>query len=312
MPPRTIALLVGINLLWGGASLAAKYALGTANHPGIPPMTLAFARFSLSALLMYAVARALRVNLAVARRDWARFWAMGAMGLALTYLLAYAGLSRTTASDNALLVATEPVFLALLSVVFLREAMPRPKIVGIGCGLLGVYFIVNHGWRLNAFSGRAMGDMLIALGLCFEASSSILGKGLVARYPAVSVITYQMTAGAIMLAPFAVGEMAHAARGGHPVGLPSPEALWSVAYLVLPCTVIAYTVWFTLLDRRAAGEMAVFLFIQPVVGAALGAFCLHEPITAWTIGGAALVLSGIALLNRRPALPALPTLPPSA
>ena len=102
MPLPIILLLIGINLLWAGSSLAAKLALHS-----IPPMTLAFTRFAIAALLMYGIAVAGKVDLRVARRDWGRFWAMGVLGLALTYLLTYVGLVRTTASNSALLHATE-------------------------------------------------------------------------------------------------------------------------------------------------------------------------------------------------------------
>ncbi len=144
------------------------------------------------------------------------------------------------------------------------------------------------------------GDLLIAVGLVFEAGSSIVGKGLVARYPAVSVMTYQMTSGAIALAPFAVWELTQQALHGQALALPPAPALWSLLYLVLPCTVLGYTVWFTILDKREAGEMSVFLFIQPVFGAFLGAGFCHEPVTVFTVIGAVLVLLGVGLINRRP------------
>src|SRR5579875_3083746 len=86
-----ILLLIAINILWGGSSLAAKVALGTPAHPGLPPMTLVFARFSCAALLMYLAAWRLKVDLRVARRDWSRLWLLGVLGLAITYLLGYLG-----------------------------------------------------------------------------------------------------------------------------------------------------------------------------------------------------------------------------
>ena len=293
-----LALLVGINLLWAGSSLAAKIALLS-----MGPMTLAFTRFSLAALLMYAIALARKVDLRVARRDWGGFWAMGILGLALTYLLSYAGIERTTASASALIIAAEPVFLGILAFLFLRERLYPLKVAGIGAGLAGAYLIVAQGWHLPRVSGMVLGDLLIALGLMFEAGSSIVGKGLVARYPAVSVMTYQMTSGAIALAPFAVWELV---RSGQSFTLPPAPALWSLLYLVLPCTVFAYTVWFTVLDKREASEMSVFLFIQPVAGAGLGAYFLGDKITAFTVAGAGLVLLGVACINHRPHLPPVP------
>lgn len=307
MPFPIFLVLVGINLLWAGSSLAAKIALAS-----IPPMTLAFARFSIAALLMYGLAQVLKVNLRVARRDWGAFWVMGILGLALTYLLSYAGIQRTTASDSALIIATEPIFVSLLAFVFLRERMFPLKVAGIALGLAGAYLIVANGWRPPAFSGMVAGDLLITVGLMFEAGSSIVGKGLVARYPAVSVMTYQMTSGAITLAPFAIWELTQQALHGKALALPPAPALWSLLYLVLPCTVLGYTVWFTILDKREAGEMSVFLFIQPVFGAFLGFWFRHEPVTVSTVIGAVLVLLGVGFINRRPSLPQTPPAPPAA
>ena len=288
-----ILLLIGVNVLWGGSSVAAKIAL---TH--FPPMTLAFTRFGSAAVLLYGLATALRTDLRVHRRDWGLFWAMGGLGLALTYLLYYAGVRYTTAADAALLTAAEPAFLAALSVVILRERMPSGKVAGIAFGLLGVGLIVWRGGHAR-YGGAASGDLLIALGLVFEALAVIVGKRLVSRYPAVTVITYQMLTGAIILAPFAAAEIWH--TGWYPTfEASSVPAYLSVLYLILFCTVVAYTVWFTLLDRHEASSLSVFLFVQPVVGALLGMVIQHDPLTRTTLAGAASVLVGIALINRRP------------
>ena len=296
-----LALLVGINLLWAGSSLAAKIALHF-----IPPMTLAFTRFSIAALLMYGIALNRKVDLRVARRDWGVFWAMGVLGLALTYLLAYQGLRLTTASNFALLHATETVFLSVLAFVFLGEALPRTKMLGIGLGLGGVYLIIANGFTIQAFSHSAQGNLLIALALAFEASSSIVGKNLLARYPPLSVVTYQMLSGAVALAPFSAFELTRQIASGHPLTLPPASALWSLLYLIVPCTVLGYLVWFSILDKTDASEMSVFLFIQPVAGALLGAYFLGDTITVFTVAGAALVLLAVGLVNRRPPQPEPP------
>ncbi len=303
MPLPILLLLIGINLLWAGSSLAAKIALAS-----IPPMTLAFTRFSIAALLMYGVAMVLKVDLRVARRDWGSFWGMGLLGLALTYILSYLGLARTTASHYALLHATETVFVSALAFFFLHEAMPNARIAGIALGLLGVYLIVANGLALPPLSKSVEGNLLIALALAFEASSSILGKGLVTRYSALSVVTYQMLSGAITLAPFSVWEMV---QQGH-TPQPSIPALWSLLYLILPCTVLGYIIWFTVLEKREASEMSVFLFIQPVAGAFLGAHFLGDKITLFTLLGAVAVLAAVFLVNLRPVLaPRVPPPPPA-
>lgn len=291
--------------------MAAKLALGTPQHPHLPPMTLAFMRFALAALLMYGLAVWRRVDLRVARRDWGRFWAMGVLGLTSAYVLSYLGIQRTAASEAALLIATEPVFLALLSVAFLREALPAVKIGGIGAGLAGVLLIVTDGrWGGHA-SGALLGDILIASGLVLEAFSSIIGKKLVARYPIPAVMTYQMACGAVALAPLAAFEVFHTSP---PLALSSvPVSAWlCLLYLVIPCTVFAYTVWFSILETRDASELSVFLFLQPVVGMVLGVWLLHEGLSVPKGLGALLVLLAVGLINRRPNPPDTPPVPPSA
>ena len=73
---------------------------------------------------------------------------------------------------------------------------------------------------------------------------------------------------------------------------------------------LGYLIWFSVLDKRDAGEMSVFLFIQPVAGAGLGAYFLGDKITPYTVAGALLVLLAVGLVNRRQ--PQTPPAPPPA
>ena len=183
---------------------------------------------------------------------------------------------------------------------------------GIVLGLMGVYLIVANGLALPPFSKSVAGSLLITLALMFEAASSIIGKGLVARYSALSVVTYQMLSGAIALAPFSIYELSQQAASGHALVLPPAAALWSLLYLIVPCTVFGYIIWFTVLDKREAGEMSVFLFIQPVAGAFLAAHFLGDKITPFTLLGAGFVLAAVLLVNLRPANSQLPPTAPTA
>jgi len=290
MPPATILSLSAINVLWAGTAVAAKVALDS-----VSPLTLAFFRFSFAALLMYAVARLIKVDLRVRRSDWGRFWAMGVIGLACTYVFTYIGMRYTMASHAALLIATEPVLLTILSAIFLREKMTAAKVGAIALGLAGVYLIVCNGWIPHGKAGTLIGDGLIAVGLLFEVSASIVGKRLVEQYPAVSVMTYEMTIAGIALAPLCVWEMFSPASHSH-IHFHALSIL-ALLYLIVPCTVLGYTVWYTILERRDASEMSPFLYIQPVVGAFLGWWLLGDHISDFTIGGAVLVMVALMTLT---------------
>jgi drug/metabolite transporter (DMT)-like permease len=291
MPLLTVCLLILVNVFWAGSSVATKTALSD-----IPPMVLAFVRFSFSAVLLYGLALWRGVDLRVARKDWAAFWAFGTFGLCVTYLFVYAGIHRTSASVSSLLIASEPVFLTVLSYLILHEHVSRSRVVGVLLGLAGVYLIVENGFAIHGLTGGAIGDLLIATGLLFESGSVVVGKGLVIKYPPLSVVTYQMAIGAIALAPFAAFQFFIVVHGGHPVHV-SVATCWSVLYLIVPCTVIGYMIWFTLLEKRGPAEMALFVFIQPVVGVLLGHAIRHDAITAAVAMGGSLIVSGIALIT---------------
>jgi drug/metabolite transporter (DMT)-like permease len=297
MPMLTVCLLVLVNVFWAGSSVATKTALSD-----IPAMVLAFVRFSFSALLLYGLALWRGVDLRVSRKDWGAFWAFGTFGLCAAYLFVYAGISRTSASVSSLLISSEPVFITLLSYLILHEHISRSRVVGVLLGLAGVYLIVENGLALRGLTGGAVGDLLIATGLLFESCSVVLGKGLLGKYPPLSVVTYQMTIGSIALAPFAAFQFFHVVHAGHPLQV-SVATFWSVLYLILPCTVVGYMIWFTVLEKRGPAEMALFVFIQPIVGVLLGHFLKHDAITGAVAMGGALIISGIALimLASRPA-----------
>lgn len=288
-------LLVVINMLWAGTSLAAKAAL---DH--VPPLLLAFTRFSLAAILLYAWAVSRQVDLRVRRQDWGLFWGTGLLGITLTYLLSYAGLSRTTAADSALLHASEPVFLIILSVCLLRERLSWIKVIGVAAGLIGVLLITWHGPALQRLTTAASGDLLIACGLLAESLSVIIGKRLVASYPPLSVLTYQMLTGAILLAPGTIwqGMQDHWHLPDRIGGASVWPILGSLLYLVVPCTVFAYAVWYYLLERHAASDLGLLLFVQPVMGALLGIFFQHDTLTLGAVTGAVLVLLALALIRR--------------
>jgi drug/metabolite transporter (DMT)-like permease len=81
---------------------------------------------------------------------------------------------------------------------------------------------------------------------------------------------------------------------------PSPLALLCIFYLAAIPSVLCNLIWFAVLRSHGAGIGAVSLFVQPLVGAALGVLALGDPLTGALIGGAALILAALTLLVLQP------------
>ena len=291
--PVVYALAAFCCLCWAGAYVTGKTAIGTAGAPGFGPFRLAFFRFAVAGvlLLLWGWWRD-PTSLRVRREDWPDFLRLALLGMCLTYVFNYSGMALTTGTSAALLMATEPVWIALFSILFLKEKLTIARSVGIGAGLLGTIFVILStqapGQALSLTGGAMLGNVLIVLSLLFESGAVMSVKRLTSRYNGRTIVTYDFLIGAVMLLPFALGE---AVRSGPTV--PTVEAWWSFAYLLVPCTLIAYTLWYRLLEVADASEVTVFIFLQPVVGTFLGVVWKGDPFNRVTMAGAVCVLLGM-------------------
>ncbi|MCC6730095.1 MAG: DMT family transporter [Chthonomonadales bacterium] len=291
---QAATLLTTISALWAASALAAKVALGGPGGGGagtLGPYTLAFVRFGVAGVLLAAVQRARGRRMALGRSDRWPAIVLGLCGITITYSVFYGGMRWTTATETTLLVAAEPIVIAVLAWLLLHERVGPLRALGLGIGFVGVYLIVVQGWVPRP-TGTAAGNALVTAALCVEAYTSILAKRLVRRYPGLTVLVYEMVFGSLLLLPMAVWECAARRQG-----VPSAQAMVAIAYLTLVCSLLCYTAWFWLLPRLDVSRMAVFLFIQPFVGAVLGHVVLNEPFGAWTAAGAALVVAGVWLVS---------------
>jgi drug/metabolite transporter (DMT)-like permease len=153
--------LVLANVLWAGSYTAGKVALAE-----LPPVELNALRFTLAALLLAPVLIRYRKQIPRDRRMLFILLQLSLLGFVLNKALEYIGLSLSTASDVALLIATESLFTGLLSWIFLRERVTRTGVAALAVGLLGVYLIVERGLVPNLGEGnttRIVGDVLVVV-----------------------------------------------------------------------------------------------------------------------------------------------------
>jgi drug/metabolite transporter (DMT)-like permease len=267
-------LMAGINLLWGASSVAAKHALDA-----FGPFSLATLRFLPAGMILLLLSRRQGRFPSVPRSDWFSFLLLGVFGIFLTYSIFYVGVTATTASDASLLVAGEPMLIALAARVFLGERLSGRQWFGMLVGLAGVYLI----------AGQALGNRIALLGLCCESFVSVVAKRLTMKYPGLFVIGIEMLIGSALLLPFAVREVMQR--------LPTPDtsALLGCLYLVLICSALCYGVWFRLMERFPVSAMGVFILLQPMIGPFYGWVLRNEALRKGSAVGGALVIVGIAL-----------------
>ncbi len=290
---RTGALLTLVlaNALWAGTYTAGKIALRE-----FTPVELNAVRFTLATLMLSPVLIRGWRTIPKDRRTLLKLGQLVLLGFVLNKALEYFGLALSTASDVALLIATESIFTALLSWTFLHERVTRSGVAALLVGLLGAYLIVERGIvpSLGTSAGtRIVGDLLVVLSLLIEASYTVSGKTALAAVPPLLFVSTTLTGSLFVWIP--AGAVAFA-RGGMP-HLTLAGAI-AVLYMAAVATVAGYWLWFralTVLDASTAGPT---LFIQPLLGALLAIWLLHDVLSWATLVGGALILISLLLVVR--------------
>lgn len=261
---RTGALLTLVlaNALWAGTYTAGKIALRD-----LSSVELNAVRFTLASLMLSPVLIRGWRTIPKDRRTLLKLGQLVLLGFILNKAFEYFGLALSTASDVALLIATESIFTALLSWAFLRERVTRSGVAALLVGLLGAYLIVERGFApsLSAGNGtRVIGDLLVVLSLLIGAGYTVSGKTTLTAVPPLLFVSVTLTGSLFVWIP--TGAVAVAQTGWPHITLASALA---VLYMAAVATVTGYWLWFCALSVLDASAAAPTLFIQPLLGAAL-------------------------------------------
>ncbi len=291
------ALLLLANALWAGTYTAGKIALRE-----LSPVELNAVRFSLATLMLSPVLVRGWRQIPKDRRSLLALARLTLLGFVLNKAFEYFGLSLSTASDVALLIATESLFTALLSWTILRERVTRTGVAALVVGLIGAYLIVERGFVPN-FGGaggtaRVVGDLLVVFSLLMESGYTVSGKSTLGQVPPLLFTSVTIAGSLFVWLPAGAVAVAH---GGWPHI--SSQGWLAVLYMAAIATVTGYWLWFRALTVLDASAAAPTLFIQPLLGAALAIWLLHDVLSwATLLGGALIGLSLVFVVwgNRRP------------
>lgn len=284
--------LLLINLLWG-----STYVVGRGLLEQIPELLVAFLRFGLTTMLLLAIGAHRRppgVSAVIPRADRISLALMGLVGFGAAKFFAYSGLSRTTATDAALIINLEAIFTALLAGWLLRQRLGLPQWFGIALAFGGGLALVWPDSTAVHAEARAWGNTLLIISVAAEALATILGARAMRHYTGLQVTAFGVFWGAACLLVPALWQWS---AGGARLDWATTANLAALAYLAVGPTVLAYVLWFRVLARVEAGQAAAFLYVQPVVGVLLGIALRSEWPTRLGWAGGALVLLGVVLAS---------------
>ena len=229
------------------------------------------------------------------RKEWITVIAVGGMCFCFSPLLQLTGLNSSRATDNALIIAMEPMMTVLLAWLILKEKITRSYAITFAVALLGFTLLTGvsiHG--LEVSHAHLVGNVIMLISLLGEAFYSIGGSQLLERHSPIPIFGLACLSGVILLT-LAVwiisGESPIALIQAVPHQLTWKSAL-ALAWLGPLGTTASYLYWMYALRDAPVSSVALTLFIQPVSGSICGYLLLNERLTiSQSLGGAFIILA---------------------
>ncbi|MEW6746017.1 MAG: DMT family transporter [Planctomycetota bacterium] len=281
---RDTALILAVGLLGiSSGSVLAKLA-GAA---GVASLTIAAWRLAVASLSLAPIGIATRLaELRSFSRKERALALLSGVFLALHFASWITSLRYTSVASSVVLVSSSPVFVAVLTFVFLREAVGHAMVLGIVLALAGTAIIGWSDWS-NAEAPRAFfGDLLALGGAAMIGCHFIAGRILRRRYSTLSYVTavYPVAAVLLVVAALLSGEPLVAFRWG--------TCLLLVAVGMVP-QVLGHTSFNHALRAAGAPLVALVSVGEPIGASLLALVILGEPLRTATLTGGALVILGI-------------------
>jgi drug/metabolite transporter (DMT)-like permease len=277
-------ILIGIlfSALWASASVATKFGVQSA-----PPLILANIRFFIAGIGLlaysYTFMRGPEYRLPKLQ-EWKELALFGFMNTSLYLGLYVYAMKNTAAGIGSLAVSTNPLIIVVLSALILRR---RPSITELLSIVLGMAGIIVASWPLLQGAQSTLGGLLLLLLSMIAVSfASVYYASINWQLPNLLINGWQVFLGGIFLLPltFALSDIKSFSW--------NPTFTFSVLWLSLAVSVIGLICWFYLL-RIDTVKASLWLFLCPLFGFFFAWWLMDEPITLYTIIGAAMVIGAL-------------------
>ncbi|MCU0902966.1 MAG: DMT family transporter [Tabrizicola sp.] len=286
MKPVDWILLWTLSLLWGGSFLFNELALA-----GLPPISIVWGRVALAALVLGLVVRASGQGMP-GRAVWPALAVMGVMNNLVPFTLFVLAQGQITGALASVLNATTPLFTMLVAHLATEDERLTPvKAAGVGLGFGGVVVMM---------AGEDMGGEVPAMLACLAAALSYGLAGVWGRrFKAAGVTPLQtafgmVTSSAVLLTPVWL-----AVERPWALGWPGAGPVAAVVALAMLSSALAYLIFFRILARAGATAISLVTFLIPFSAAGLGWLVLGERLEVRHLIGLALILGGLALIERK-------------
>lgn len=296
---RTDVLMLMTVLFWAVNLSVIKIGLREFSPHGFNAIRLSFA--SLVYLGIFGLGRK---KFALAKGDGWKAVGLGILGITTYQLFFIQAISKTNASTASVIMATSPVFIALLSTALGQERIPWAGWLGIAVSVAGFFLVVAGGNGGAAFTWRGMqGATLILLANICWAAYTVFSKPVLERNSSFGLAALGTAAGTLLYLPFTLREVA---------AVDWRRISWAgwgaVLYSGLVAIVLCFVIWYDSVRKVGSSKTGIYGNLTPIFAVVFAGLFLGERLSAFEAVGSVVVLAGVYLarsgyrfFERRPA-----------
>ena len=277
-------VLVTLSIIWGIAFVAIKIL-----EPMISPINLTLLRWFIASLGFLALLPVYgRLKTRISLRDIPRLILVSFANVVAYHLTINYSEGSIGAGLETLLVALGPIFIVVLSTIFLKEKHGRVIYAAIVLALIGALILFFGALKTEGTS--TIPGILEGIGTALSyATFAVFAKPLIPKFGAKALTIWVGLIGTAMLLPLVSGSfIAQVSR--------LPLSGWvAILYLSLLSTVFGYMLFYIMIEKGGVARVSVQLYLIPVVGIVGGVLILGETVSVYTIIGGATMLVAVAL-----------------
>lgn len=274
-------------LIWGAGSPIFKWSL-----TNIPVYTLAYFRFALACLILFPfVIHKIHVN----KKDLPQLFLIALFGITLNIIFFFKGLQLTSSISTSIIIALEPVFILLTSLIFLGEKSHRNIWLGIIVSLIGFIIIIIKTLINGDKSISLLGDLFIILAVVSYAVQTVFTKELSQKYEAITITFWTFIVGTLTFLPFMLSD---ALKPNWLVDL-SFKGMFGIIYGAVGSSALAYFLYNWGIKNAQVSKTAVLNYLNTISGVIIAVILLREQITLPFILGSLLIFAGVYITEKR-------------
>jgi len=288
MSNRDWFLIISLGILWGASFLFVEVLLDLIN-----PFLIVYIRVSIASVILVLYLYLSKTKFKVTNKIVYNLFIMALLNNVVPFLLIAYGQQTTTGGLASILNANTSLITILLASMFISyEKLTVNRILGVLIGLFGIIIAVGYESFLTIYDD-SYGKFLILLATVSYSFAGIWAKLKLSDVPPLISATGMLTFSTVILSPFAAIYF-----NDDLINLNFPIIFYSIMFAVL-CSVIAYFLYFKILEKTGAGNLLICTIIIPPASIILNSLILGQVISISELIGLMIIILGLIVLDGR-------------